>query len=160
LFDVSKQVAGQMFVHGMNVLISDVGSARAAGNACVLYFINILLDTTFGVGIIYLILHLLTYLFTEKLNLKGFESGQYGTPPSILYWLRQAAVYVFALTSMKLVVVALFAVWPGIFKVGAWLLSWLGDKDAVQVIFVMGIFPIFMNILQFWLIDSIVKGST
>ncbi|KAI0065734.1 hypothetical protein BV25DRAFT_1798171 [Artomyces pyxidatus] len=159
LFDVSKQIAGQMFVHGVNVLISDVGSARSAGNACVVYFLNILLDTTFGVGVIYLILHLLTNLFTEKLQLKGFESGQYGSPPSFVYWLRQAAVYVVALTSMKLLVVALFAAWPGIFKVGAWLLSWLGTKDAVQVIFTMGLFPIFMNVLQFWLIDSIVKAS-
>lgn len=49
LFDVSKQVVGQMFVHGVNVFISDVGSTRSSGNACVLYFLNILIDTTLGV---------------------------------------------------------------------------------------------------------------
>jgi len=49
LFDVSKQVVGQMFVHGVNVLISDVGSTRSSGNACVFYFLNILIDTTLGV---------------------------------------------------------------------------------------------------------------
>jgi len=59
---------------------------------------------------------------------------------------------------MKLVVLGLFAIWPGIFKIGDWLLSWLGNKDAAQVIFVMGLFPIIMNVLQFWLIDSIVKA--
>lgn len=48
LFDVSKQVVGQMFVHGVNVLISDLGSHHSAGNACVYYFLNILIDTTFG----------------------------------------------------------------------------------------------------------------
>ena len=48
LFDVSKQVVGQMFVHGVNVLISDVVSHLSTANACVLYFLNILLDTTFG----------------------------------------------------------------------------------------------------------------
>ncbi|KAI0308428.1 vacuolar membrane protein-domain-containing protein, partial [Amylostereum chailletii] len=159
MFDVCKQVIGQMFVHGTNVLISDVGSARSAGNACVYYFLNILIDTTFGVAIIYFILHLLTWLFTEKVHLKGFESGQYGSPPSKVYWLRQAGVYVVALTTMKLLVIGLFFIWPGIFKVGAWLLSWLGHSNAVQVIFTMGVFPILMNVLQFWLIDSIVKGS-
>jgi hypothetical protein len=51
LFDVSKQVVGQMFVHGVNVLISDVGSARSSGNACVFYFLNILIDTTLGVSL-------------------------------------------------------------------------------------------------------------
>src|SRR5712691_7855822 len=50
LFDVSKQVVGQMFVHGINVLISDVGSTRSSGNACVFYFLNILIDTTLGVS--------------------------------------------------------------------------------------------------------------
>lgn len=48
LFDVSKQVIGQLFVHGVNVLISDIVAHVAMGNACVLYFLNILLDTTFG----------------------------------------------------------------------------------------------------------------
>lgn len=48
LFDVSKQVAGQMFVHGVNILISDLVAHHAAGNACVLYFLNILVDTTLG----------------------------------------------------------------------------------------------------------------
>ncbi|PCH40903.1 hypothetical protein WOLCODRAFT_117906 [Wolfiporia cocos MD-104 SS10] len=159
LFDVSKQVIGQLVVHGVNVLISHVVAHAAEGNACVLYFLNILVDTTIGVGVIYFFLHILTWLLSEKCQLKGFESGQYGSPPSFNFWARQAAVYVVSLLSMKLLVVALFAVWPGIFKMGEWLLSFLGESDAVQVIFTMGLFPIMMNILQFWLIDSIVKSS-
>ena len=76
----------------------------------------------------------MTHLFTEKLHLKGFESGVYGTPPSVAYWLRQAAVYVFTLTTMKLLVVALFAALPVIFELGEWLLAFLGPSDAAQVI--------------------------
>lgn len=87
-----------------------------------------------GVGVIYLILHGVNYFFTEKCHLKGFESGNYGKPPSLNYWARQAAVYVFALTSMKLLVVGLFILWPGIFEWGAWLLQFLGTSDAMQVI--------------------------
>ena len=87
-----------------------------------------------GVGIIYLTLHVMTYLLTEKCHLKGFESGVYGTPPRINYWLRQSAVYIFALTMMKLLVVALFAALPVIFDVGEWLLTFLGPSDAAQVI--------------------------
>ena len=48
LFDVSKQVVGQLFCHGLNVLISDLGSHHSAGNACSYYFLNIFLDTTLG----------------------------------------------------------------------------------------------------------------
>ncbi|KAG2343662.1 hypothetical protein BDR05DRAFT_883813 [Suillus weaverae] len=162
LFDVSKQIVGQMFVHGVNVLISDLGSHHNAGNACTYYFLNVLIDTTLGVAIIYVVHHGLTYLLAKRFRLKGYESGQYGSPPSIAYWARQAAVYVFALMTMKMLVVGLFTVWPGISKVGDWLLSWtaIGDGDAFQIIFVMGLFPIIMNILQFWLIDSIVKASS
>lgn len=47
-FDVSKQVIGQMFVHGVNVLISGLVAHLSSGNACVLYFLNILIDTTLG----------------------------------------------------------------------------------------------------------------
>lgn len=87
-----------------------------------------------GVGIIYLILQVATFVLTEKFHLKGFESGVYGTPPSINYWFRQAAVYVFALTTMKLLVIALFAALPVIFDLGEWLLTFLGPSDTAQVI--------------------------
>lgn len=78
---------------------------------------------------------------------------------------------------MKLILVGLFYVWPDIYSIGDWLLSWTTDGDSFQVVLyaacfysshgvsrnlssVMGIFPVFMNIIQFWLIDSIVKAST
>lgn len=48
LFDVSKQVVGQMFVHGVNVLSSDLISGHSSSNACVYYFLNVLIDTTLG----------------------------------------------------------------------------------------------------------------
>jgi STIMATE family len=203
---VSKQVVGQLFVHGMNVFISDVGSARSSGNACVFYFLNILIDTTLGVflslarsshsnvlctrgvGAIYLTLYILTWFLTEKFHLMGLQSGQYGTPPVLSYWARQAAVYVVSLTSMKLLVIVVLASWRGLLDIGAWLLSWLGNGNTAQVVLcvyitspvpdpalapsivrqltfqfpihsTMGFFPILMNVIQFWLIDSIVKAG-
>ncbi len=86
----------------------------------------------------------------------------------------------FALTAMKLFVIALFAALPIIFDLGEWLLTFLGPSNVAQIILwvplalysshlavltwslshsVMGVFPIVMNIIQFWLIDTIVKGS-
>ncbi|PFH51345.1 hypothetical protein AMATHDRAFT_142890, partial [Amanita thiersii Skay4041] len=160
LFDVSKQIVGQLFIHGLNVLVSDVTSRLTSGNACVFYFLNILVDTTLGVIILYVILYSVTYVLSEKLGLQGFESGVYGDPPSIAYWMRQATIYVLSLLSMKLLVIVLFSIFPAIFTFGEWLLSWTWTEegDAFQVIFTMGIFPIIMNILQFWFIDSIVKA--
>jgi len=48
LFDVSKQVAGQMFIHGTNLLVAGLTSHNDLANACVSYFLNILIDTTLG----------------------------------------------------------------------------------------------------------------
>ncbi|KAL0580739.1 hypothetical protein V5O48_001297 [Marasmius crinis-equi] len=161
LFDVSKQVVGQMFVHGLNVLISDFLSHYDASNACVSYFLNILIDTTLGVLILYGVHHGLTHIITDRLHWEGFESGRYGKPPSIRFWGRQAVVYVISLTTMKFMVIGLLALFPGLYKIGEWLLSWTWTEegDALQVIFTMGLFPIIMNVLQFWIIDSIVKAS-
>jgi len=86
--------------------------------------------------LIYAILRLLTYVAQEKFGLKGFESGVYGSPPLMKYWARQAAIYVLALTTMKLMVVGLLALWPRIFKIGEWILSWTytEDGDILQVV--------------------------
>ena len=121
-------------MHGVNVLLSDLGALALAGNACTYYFLNILIDTTLGVGILYAVLHLLTHLFSVTLHLKGFESGQYGRPPQWRNWARQLGVYVASLTTMKLAVIGLFFLFPGIFKLGEWALSWLGDSEHGQVV--------------------------
>lgn len=55
-FDVSKQMVGQLYVHGLNILVSDLVAHRSDGNPCVLYFLNILIDTTLGAWI-YLSVH-------------------------------------------------------------------------------------------------------
>ncbi|KAG8688867.1 hypothetical protein FRC09_012696 [Ceratobasidium sp. 395] len=158
MFDVSKQVVGQIIVHLSNVFISDLVAHHSSSNPCTLYFLNVLVDTTVGVALIYAFLHTGTWLLATKMQLKGFRSGDYGgIPPSKIYWVRQATVYVTALLLMKVAVVGLFAVWPGLFRIGDWLLSWTNSNAALQVIVVMGLFPIVMNVLQFWLIDSIVK---
>jgi len=62
--------------------------------------------------------------------------GVYGDPPSIKYWAGQAALYVFALSAMKVVVVTFLVVFPAIYVAGEWLLSWTwtGDGDGLQVV--------------------------
>ncbi|KAH7105327.1 vacuolar membrane protein-domain-containing protein [Auriculariales sp. MPI-PUGE-AT-0066] len=156
LFDVSKQILGQAFVHFTNVFIASLAGHISSQNPCAQYMLHIMIDTTLGVALLFVILKLFTYILSHKLDLKGFESGQYGSPPSLSFWGRQAAVYVVSLLSMKLLVLLLVSIAPFLTSAAEWMLSWLGE-DA-QVILVMGVFPVIMNILQFWIIDSIVKS--
>ena len=83
-------------------------------------------------ALLYVNLKFFTWILSHKLNMKGFESGEYGNPPSLFFWSRQAAVYVVALLSMKLIVLAIVGVIPYFSNASEWLLSWL--TASLQVI--------------------------
>ncbi|KAI9243380.1 vacuolar membrane protein-domain-containing protein [Sporodiniella umbellata] len=165
-FDVSKQLAGGIIVHFLNVVAAVFFGINpedgVESNPCVWYFLNILVDTTLGVGILWLILTGFKYAIA-KLKWTGFQSGVYGDPPlteQIQKWAKQLSVYIVSLMLMKVIVVALFHLCPWLSDVGDWVLSWTVDNYRLQVVFVMFIFPLVMNIMQFWIIDTIVKHKT
>lgn len=58
---------------------------------------------------------------------------------------------------MKLCVFFLFKLLPWIAWVGDWALRWTEGNEAVQITFVMFIFPLIMNALQYWIIDGFIK---
>ncbi|GAA96178.1 uncharacterized protein L969DRAFT_91634 [Mixia osmundae IAM 14324] len=159
LGDFSKQVMGQAFLHASNVLISDVIAhhARRKENPCSLYFLNILVDTTLGVLILYGVLKLFTRVLVQRQGRQDFQTGFYGEPPSMVVWGKQLLVYLTACAVMKILVVAFFLSVPRIYRLGDWLLSWLGDHPDFQVTFVMAVFPLIMNTLQAMIIDSFIR---
>lgn len=125
------------------------------------YWLNIFVDVTLGTFIIWGILQL-SQKFAKKYGLSGFQSGVYGTPPlkkQLKRWFKQLLVYISALMIMKLVVVTFFHLCPWIENVGEWILGWTKGNYKLQVVFVMLIFPLVMNIAQFWIIDTIVKHN-
>jgi hypothetical protein len=58
---------------------------------------------------------------------------------------------------MKLCVLAIFALLPWIAWIGDWALRWTEGNTALQIAFVMFIFPLIMNALQYWIIDNFIK---
>ncbi|WFD32312.1 hypothetical protein MSPP1_003357 [Malassezia sp. CBS 17886] len=162
VLDVSKQLVGQLMVHTLNVVSSAVGTQDSGGNPCSLYFLNIALDSTIGVAVIFYSMRCLTLIATEHLLLPGCVSGEYydtGDVPHRLRpwncWVRQTTLYLVALLLMKAAVLLLLAVFPSLVSFGNWLLGLFGMQRELQVVFVMALFPLAMNTLQFWLIDSI-----
>lgn len=111
VLDISKQMLGQLFVHSLNVLLSSIIANVGDFNPCSLYLLNILVDTTLGVAIIYLTLRITTHILTDVMGRKGFVSGQYTDSPAerpfgrkranrrpkVSYWFKQLAAYFFAL---------------------------------------------------------------
>lgn len=68
-------------------------------------------------------------------------------------------IYTTGLVCMKLFVWLLFALLPWLPWVGDWALRWTEGSEALQIAFVMFIFPLLMNILQYYIIDSFIKDN-
>jgi hypothetical protein len=141
--DVSKQFAGAGVIHFLNLFISYVaGRPRNGGpktNLCVWYFLNVAVDTTVGVAILWLWLKLIQRVL-EKLSVKQVRTGSYGDPPlrnMIVPWLKQTFIFILAESLMKLCVFFMFRHLPFLFRWGEWVLRWTKGNYRYQVIFVM-----------------------
>lgn len=181
-FDVSKQVVGSILLHLANLLMSmfssgqlDQSLAKAAAgtllsstsdayqpNPCSFYLLNLAIDTTLGIPILICILKILTSgaSYTPLANPReSIESGHYGTPPKAGWWLKQCLIYFLGLLGMKACVFLIFQLCPWLGRVGDWALRWTEGNEALQVAFVMLIFPLIMNALQYYIIDTFIKDN-
>ncbi|KPV77166.1 uncharacterized protein RHOBADRAFT_5896, partial [Rhodotorula graminis WP1] len=148
LADVAKQVVGQLFLHASNVLIADLIASATSVNPCSLYAAQILIDTTFGVLLIYYLLALATHLMRAHVA-PEYQQGFYGHPHFSWHkWGEQAAVYIACLAAMKAVVVFFMWAFPLLEDGVSWLLSWI-PSDEAQVVLVMLVLPLVMNLFQF-----------
>ncbi|RAL66201.1 hypothetical protein DID88_005873 [Monilinia fructigena] len=181
-FDVSKQVVGSVLVHIANLLMSmlssgqfsiklDAGSVTTRmvndegqykPNPCSFYLLNLAIDTTIGIPILIFLLRILTALFVMTpfgSPPESIESGNYGRPPKAFWWFKQSIIYFIGLMGMKICVLIIFLVLPWISRIGDWALRWTEGDTALQVIFVMLIFPVIMNATQYYIIDSFIKNQ-
>lgn len=180
-FDASKQVLGSALLHLANLFMSLFSTgqleqtlAKAAADAirsgaeqegyqpnpCSFYLLNLAIDTTIGIPILILILRVLTVgaSYTPMANPpESIHSGNYGQPPRATWWLKQLLIYFLGLLGMKACVFLIFELCPWIIRVGDWALRWTEGNEAIQIAFVMLIFPLIMNALQYYIIDTFIK---
>lgn len=120
------------------------------------------IKTTIGIPILVVLLRLLTHGFslTPLGNPpESIQSGHYGRPPKTTWWLKQSFIYFLGLLGMKACVFFIFQICPWIIRVGDWALRWTEGNEMVQVFFVMLFFPVVMNALQYYIIDSFIKDQ-
>ncbi|KAG2207312.1 hypothetical protein INT46_004773 [Mucor plumbeus] len=161
--DISKQFFGAGMIHFINIAISYSASKPISGpttNLCVWYFLNVGVDTTFGILLLWCWFTLLMNAF-EKFNLFHIgETGNYGPPPlsrMIWPWMRQMSVFLLAEILTKACLYEIVINSPWLFWLGELCISWIQHDPKTQVVFVMLIFPLIMNAIQFWLTDTILK---
>ena len=178
-FDASKQVFGSALLHLANLLMSmfssgeltDTIATTAAGkveesqyqpNPCSYYLLNLGIDTTIGIPILICILKVLhvgaSYTPLARPP-ESIKSGYYGDPPRATWWLKQSFIYFVGLLGMKFCVFIIFQLCPWIVKVGDWALRWTEGNEAIQIAFVMLIFPLVMNGIQYYIIDIFIKKN-
>ena len=119
-------------------------------------------QTTVGIPILVVLLRLLTYAFSLTPLAsppESIQSGNYGRPPKTSWWLKQSFVYFLGLLGMKFCVFIIFQLCPWIIRVGDWALKWTEGNAMVQIFFVMLFFPVVMNALQYYIIDSFIKDQ-
>lgn len=162
LLDSSKQLVGAGTIHVLNMLCAMFMNSieKASADECAWYWLNIVVDTTFGVGVCWALLRI-----TE--NLFGYSSGHYGkkaetgidweNEPDYYKWLAQISVWCVIVSVMKLIVVTIFWIWAPWWEIaGISATHWIKDTK-LRLVFVMIITPTLMNMFQFWVSDSFLK---
>ncbi|KAI6368646.1 hypothetical protein MCOR25_004602 [Pyricularia grisea] len=132
-------------------------------NPCSFYLLNLAIDTTIGIPILILLVRLTTFFVSHTplgKPAESIQSGFYGNPPKWQWWLKQSIIYFCGLFGMKICVLIIFLVFPWIGHVGDWALGWTEGNEKLQIVFVMMLFPLIMNGMQYYIIDSFIKERT
>lgn len=176
-FDVSKQLIGALGVHVFNVLLSILKTSGAdkaldvnhdedvSDDPCDWYFLNIVLDCTIGVYVLYLVFKGVNKICRDYLHFTQIESGQYGPDPhkpSFRAFMKQLFVYFSSLMITKFILYGFVECFETqlLWTTSHVLLIWLDEyPDEFEIFVVMFIVPIFMNCLQLILIDNFIQNQ-
>lgn len=188
-YDVSKQVLGSLGIHFLNLLISILQAKKPtlhafesghggddSGDECDWYFLNLLMDTTVGIPILWFWLTAIQRILAW-FQVKNIESGNYfpdiddehdweaseprsHKQPTFDAFLKQLLIFMTGLSLMKGCIYIIlnyfeeFADWFADLVLG-----WSNPWPNFQVFLVMFIFPVALNCFQYFCIDSIIKLS-
>ena len=166
-YDVAKQIISSLVLHLFNLIISAIlSSDEKDADACVWYFVTVVLDCTLGAFLSYIFMWLMdgianssdwtilkTGLYYDEYmegNKKCYKLDwkKYGSQLGV--WLAVTLIVKIILLIM-LKICKLFLV-----NLGTFFLSPFSNAK-VRLVMVMIIFPVILNALYFWVVDNILK---
>ena len=180
VFDSSKQITGSLLIHFMNLYLS-VDLQGDHTDECSWYWIEIMVDTTIGVGV--------EAAVNELVEMAVKRSGQGRERLQLLKtscvdadytnnntWIKKCklpitsvgdvyfAVYLFQLAHWLLIVIIMkffmllfmLSFKKPLVKAASTVLSSLQSRPNVKLVFVMVFTPTVMNAVQYWLQDEII----
>ena len=157
--DTLKQVIGQVTQHFTNIFVAErLGTAN--GLSCEWYLYNILSDATIGIFISWLLLRLISHLLAD--TALEYNSGDYGQNKDNSWRFKK---FILQLVWWNLIVIitkiiciifcyhtfVYFQIALGFF------FKPLSYNPKLKLVIVMIGCPVLFNLMQFWLIDNIIK---
>eukprot|EP00746_Dinoflagellata_sp_MGD_P037067 gnl/MRDRNA2_/MRDRNA2_189004_c0_seq1.p1 gnl/MRDRNA2_/MRDRNA2_189004_c0~~gnl/MRDRNA2_/MRDRNA2_189004_c0_seq1.p1 ORF type:complete len:238 (+),score=21.84 gnl/MRDRNA2_/MRDRNA2_189004_c0_seq1:55-768(+) len=163
--DSSKQLAGAGWIHVLNIVFAQrLESNLAKGDECEWYWVNIMVDTTLGVYVSYVLLHQLTAMVQALFGERGgddFKSGSYkDSQGDIIYdkFYKQLVLWLVVVTGMKVFMLVLMLLFSGpLGALASFVLTPVSWHSGLKLVSVMIVTPFAMNSLQFWLVDNIIR---
>lgn len=163
--DSTKQLCGAGWIHVLNLVFAQrLESMLTKGDECEWYWVNIMIDTTLGVYVSYLLLHQLTAMVQSVLGEQrgeDFKSGAYkDSSGHVMYdkFYKQLVLWLIVVSGMKacmLVIMLLFSGWLA--TLASFILRPVSWHSGLKLVTVMILTPLTMNSLQFWLVDSFIR---
>eukprot|EP00811_Abedinium_folium_P006690 NODE_16169_length_1008_cov_10.942111.p1 GENE.NODE_16169_length_1008_cov_10.942111~~NODE_16169_length_1008_cov_10.942111.p1 ORF type:complete len:271 (+),score=31.79 NODE_16169_length_1008_cov_10.942111:98-814(+) len=159
--DFSKQGFGMSMLHCINRTFA----TRCESNAdeCAWYWLQVVIDTTVGVGIEYLLLRGAARLLWRLLGDRAadFDSGDYRNDSgnfAVRKYLKQLLLWLVIVVLMKTLMLCLMYAFSGFFlRLSGIVLCPLRVSSSIEIAVVMVITPLIMNAVQFWLSDNFLK---
>ena len=186
-YDTGKQIGGSLSIHFINLGLSIIKKKRGAivaflvaasqgrysggdsdngdDEQCDWYFLNLLLDTTIGIPILWVILMGLNAI-VQHFKVENVESGNYYADddkstykkPMFSAFLKQLLVFITGLVIMK---ACIFLILNYFEELAYWFanitLGWADKWPNFQVFLVMFVSPVLLNCFQYCCIDNIIK---
>jgi hypothetical protein len=165
--DSSKQFAGCAWLHVLNLAFASLQNALVqGGDQCSWYWINIMVDTTLGTFVEYVLLRVATAFIKKKFGSSSseFESGNYKDDDGKMIWERyfkQLLVWLFIVSCMKVLMVMFMLIFsaPLLHIAGVVLAPFL-KTPALKLLVVMIFVPIVMDGFQLWVTDNFIKKKS
>jgi len=166
-YDVAKQIISSLVLHLFNLIISAVlSNDENDADACVWYFVTVVLDCTLGAFLSYIFMWLVDGIVSSselEILKTGFYYEEYMEGNKKCYKLKwkkygaQLGVWLVITLMVKLILLIMLKICKlFLVNLGGFFLSPFSNAK-VRLVMVMIIFPVILNALYFWVVDNILK---
>lgn len=179
IFDNSKQVFGAFLQHCLNMMLAILLSHANEADNWDWYFMSFVWDILIGVPLCYYGLKLVENIgiryHIEELNTGVYIKEHHFSPeiefldPALIakkhevdyrIWVIQLAVWGLIVAAMKVLLFWILQIFAAPLEIAVnFILGWMNAYPNCKLILIMMIIPLFLNALQFWVQDNILKAK-